>query len=584
MNRTRAGEPARHFAGRTIFRHVGARERTRATVAATAALLALTLLALTLVALPGTAAAQNPAAPVTPIPTDAFATAPDFEGSAAVPKPITGVPQPPRHPFMAPNGRSNLHDDAYQTDTYEVSGPLGDGAEISNFFARECASVTFDSQGRIVTICVGLDRPVLTLMNPTTLQVLAAMQLPPRSAASSSGNPFSDFSGGGYFYLDDQDRAVFATNDRHVLVVGITAAPAFSVVRDYSLTGHVADGDGIISVLPDWSNRLWFVTRTGTVGVISPNGSVKTRKLGEGISNSIAVDETGGVYVVTDRALYRFDADKGGEPGLTWRQPYPNSGVRKPGQSDAGSGTTPTLMGKRWVTITDNADPMNIQVYERGKQLGPSKAQRKKALKKARSKKARKKLKRRWRNLRREVCSQSVFDKGKGSTDQSLIVAGRSIITENNYGYSSPTVTEFGGSTEPGLARVDVVPRKAKKAKKKKKGKGKRSASEAKKKRKKAKTKGFDCKTVWVSQERAPSVVPKLSLGNGLVYTYTKPPQANREDPWYLTALDYRTGATVYRRLAADGLGHNNNFAPVTLGPDGTAYVGVLGGIVRFAP
>jgi hypothetical protein len=28
------------------------------------------------------------------------------------------------------------------------------------------------------------------------------------------------------------------------------------------------------------------------------------------------------------------------------------------------------------------------------------------------------------------------------------------------------------------------------------------------------------------------------------------------------------------------GLGYNNNYAPITLGPDGTAYVGVLGGIL----
>ncbi len=51
---------------------------------------------------------------------------------------------------------------------------------------------------------------------------------------------------------------------------------------------------------------------------------------------------------------------------------------------------------------------------------------------------------------------------------------------------------------------------------------------------------------------------------------------------WYLTALDFRTGRTVYRRLAGTGFAFNNNYAPVTLGPDGTAYVGVLGGVVAL--
>ena len=93
---------------------------------------------------------------------------------------------------------------------------------------------------------------------------------------------------------------------------------------------------------------------------------------------------------------------------------------------------------------------------------------------------------------------------------------------------------------------------------------------------------GTGCRSVWRSQERAPTVVPKLSAANGIVYTYTKDPQAAdpAADAWYLTALDFRTGETLFKRLGGEGLGHNNNYAPVTLGPDGTAYVGVLGGLV----
>jgi outer membrane protein assembly factor BamB len=93
------------------------------------------------------------------------------------------------------------------------------------------------------------------------------------------------------------------------------------------------------------------------------------------------------------------------------------------------------------------------------------------------------------------------------------------------------------------------------------------------------------CRLVWTnSSERAPSVVAKVSLGNGLLYTYTKDPAPKAtDDPWYLTALDVRTGATVFKVLAGTGLGFNNNYAPVSIGPDGAAYVGVLGGLVRFA-
>jgi hypothetical protein len=78
----------------------------------------------------------------------------------------------------------------------------------------------------------------------------------------------------------------------------------------------------------------------------------------------------------------------------------------------------------------------------------------------------------------------------------------------------------------------------------------------------------------------APTVVPKLSLANGLVYAYTKTTQAT--DPWYWTALDFRTGAVVWRSLAGAGIGFNNNYAGITLGPTGTAYLGTLGGIIAM--
>jgi hypothetical protein len=189
-------------------------------------------------------------------------------------------------------------------------------------------------------------------------------------------------------------------------------------------------------------------------------------------------------------------------------------------------------MGSGWVAITDNADPMDVQVYKRGASVTGS----------------------------RLVCSQPVFPQGAGSTDQSLIGTDRSLIAENNYGYSVAS-TMNGGVTAPGLTRIDVVKKKAKR------GKHRRRVR---------------CRTAWTSDERAPSVVPKLSLANGLVYTYTKPPRTDGLDAWYLTALDFRSGRTVYRRLAGTGFGFNNNYAPVTLGPDGTAYVGVLGGLVEL--
>src|SRR2546430_6618393 len=66
------------------------------------------------------------AAAATPIPQDPaqLAGLRVFSGRVATPHPVS-APRVPRHPFMAANGRSNVHNDAYQTDTYPWRGPLG---------------------------------------------------------------------------------------------------------------------------------------------------------------------------------------------------------------------------------------------------------------------------------------------------------------------------------------------------------------------------------------------------------------------------------------------------------------------------
>jgi len=455
------------------------------------------------------------AAPITEDPTSMPQA---FSGAPASPNPIP-APEPPRHPHMAPNGRSNLHDDTWQTDAYRTTGPLGKGIQRSSFmYTADCASITFDSQGRLVAVCVGLDRPTLRMLDPQTLDTLASLPLPLRQLKPGS-SPFQSFGGGGYFYLDDRDRAVVPTPDHHLYVVSETAGPGFAMDEDIDLTSAVPADQSIISALPDWSGRVWFVTDGGVVGTVD----LATKRIGllntkEPIGNSFATGEDGDAYIVSDGAMYRFTAGPDGTPRAVWRTPYANVGVVKPGQTEKGSGTTPTLMPGGLVAITDNADPMDVVVMRRSD--GGI------------------------------VCTQPVFDKGTSDSDQSLIGVNRSMIVENNYGYTGPAVTEQGGTTAPGLARVDL------------------DASGG-------------CHVVWVSKEIAPTVVPKLSLANGLVYTYTKP-AGDKADPWYLTALDFQTGKTVFKQLAGAGLGFNNNYAPVTLAPDGTLFIGTLGGIVSL--
>jgi hypothetical protein len=192
---------------------------------------------------------------------------------------------------------------------------------------------------------------------------------------------------------------------------------------------------------------------------------------------------------------------------------------------NAGSGTTPTIMDNGYVAITDNADPMDIVVYRTAKNL---------------------------HGLKRKVCVQPVFGVGGSATENSLLTAGRSLIVENNYGYQDPFGPNTGAVTEPGFARVDLN------------------------------KKGDNCKLVWTNTDaRAPTVVPKLSTKTGLIYAYTRPPDPLAQG-YYWTTIDWHTGQTVWSRYAGSGLLFNNNYAGLAIGPTGTAYLGVVGGVISL--
>jgi hypothetical protein len=436
-------------------------------------------------------------------------------------------PRAPQNPHLAPDPSSNIHNDTWMTDAYAGPGPSGPDlqTQLGALPPSLCGSLTFDSHGRIITICPSsVAPPALRMIDPHTLQVLGEMALP--DAPAPPGTPiFQNFAGGGYFFLDDRDQVWTATKTNRLWVLAAGAGTTFAKVADYDLTAVVGPDDRIISALPDFRGRIWFVTkRSGTVGVLDPaTGRIRVLRLGETVDNSFAVGRRA-VYVVSDRRMYRLSAGRDDRPRVDWKATYRNSGIVKPSQVGAGSGTTPTIMVGGLVAITDNADPMNVVVYRTAKRLR--------------------------RAQRRVVCEVPVFARGASATENALIGSGRTLIAENNYGYRDPFGPLAGTITETGFARVDVDRRHT------------------------------GCRLTWTNTtERAPSVVPKLSTATGLVYTYVQEPDGMGGQRWSWVGLDSRTGATAFKQFAGTGLEANNNYAGIALGPDGTAYLGTIGGV-----
>ena len=231
--------------------------------------------------------------------------------------------------------------------------------------------------------------------------------------------------------------------------------------------------------------------------------------------------------------MYRFDVKRDGTPYYSWRTVYDRGTTTKPGAINQGSGTTPSLLDvpcsdgsiRKLVGITDNADDrVNLVVYDR--------------------------------ITGEAIVTEPLFESGHSVSENSLIAHGRSFIVENNYSDTGAGFLEGNPTSYPGITRFDM---------------------------------NEDCtggKVVWESDEAAATVVPKLSAGNGLVYVYTR--VQNEDIPektvaWYFTAIDFETGETVYKVLTGTGRNWNNSYGPITIGPNGTAYVGVFNGLVSIS-
>ena len=120
------------------------------------------------------------AIPPTPIPDGAPATA--FIGAPGKGTKVKAT-KVPQHPFMSKNATSNIHNDAFMTDTYAKKGPIGQNMQRVSYFTGggPCASITFDKKGRIIAACIVPANPQLKLFDPKTLNTLASMPLPPPS-------------------------------------------------------------------------------------------------------------------------------------------------------------------------------------------------------------------------------------------------------------------------------------------------------------------------------------------------------------------------------------------------------------------
>jgi hypothetical protein len=323
----------------------------------------------------------------------------------------------------------------------------------------------------------------------------------------------------------------------------------------------------------------------GEVPVVSTNQNCATADAAdlEIVSNSIAVDEAGGIYLLTSAAMYRFNWD-GSTLSMAWRAAYDSAeDVPSPIRLGPGSGSTPSLMGTKadddhFVVITDGQALMNLVLFWRDdvpddwEPIAPGKDPR--------------------------IACEIPVDFGTGATEaiseQSVAVRGFSAVVVNDL-LTNPTINPpsmsplaaaaqnlvsalEGGIPEKapfGLERIDWDPVTR------------------------------TCSTVWANSEiSVPNGIPSISEASGLVYG-----AGQRDGQWGLEGLDFATGESRVWVEAGPGTCPQDNqgllpllpgvgdvleqvpdscensvYAATTVGPDGMVYQGTLNGMTRYVP
>ena len=466
--------------------------------------------------------------------------------------PPTGEPQ---NPNLALNHTSTMHGGGWESDVHPSAGIFSSDIEIisrraGGKAARQCATFTFLPSGHPLILCGGLTSFRLQVLDPDTLELEAFFDLPMRPSAfeatvkRDTNIIFSDTSGGAYFYLDNENRAVLADSKqriRRIAPIQDGTKWTFKEIDSWDMTDYVPNDcyhynnlrpseecDAITTVMPDFSGLIWWVTRNGRVGSLDPNtGNVKTIKLeGEEIQNSFALDGQA-AYIASDHAMYRLHLD-GGTPVQDWRIPYDRGTGRKIGSINQGTGTSPTILGGgKYVTWTDNADDKIAIIVARTGDLEESQ--------------------------NRQICRVPVFQSGASATDNSMIGYDRTIILENNHGYTNSQIQKDYGAVTGGVVRVDVREDES------------------------------GCDIIWESDLKVPSVVPKLSLASGIAYFYSFDLLENGDRLWALVGLDFETGKEVVRIPTGTGEAFNNNWASIAISPNDETYIGTRKGLVKIS-
>jgi hypothetical protein len=542
------------------------------------------ILLITLAAVPAvlspvaSAAAVPPVAPVPPA--EAVSRLAPVAGPASdcrAPIPTDGA-DPACNPHSADSPWPGNHRNSYAQASSPFAGPTGPAERVNvdhDGFASAPIVLSFSPEysdgGRVIwASTVGLTNEILKI-DPDTVTVIDKY-IPQVEEGSGPGTN----SVSGAYNLVDADNRLHVGQATALEVYG-DAVPGerdstIALLRRFELpAGALCGEDRLVGITMTYDGNVAFATENGVIGVVprqpermttehlrtfsingqdcsgGPDGEVET------VSNSIAADEKGGLYVVTSHAMYRIDW-KGNRLSQGWRSGYAGAGGSGGGRLGAGSGSTPTLMGTapqddRFVVITDGQELMHLVLMWRDE------------------------VPTGWQPVRegadpRIACEIPVTfgdeSADRSLSEQSVLVRGHSAVVVNNLQQLDPVIGQLPPQVAPYSQLVSGLPGNAP------------TGIERFDWDRETKT----CDVAWSNPDVAiPNGIPTMSAATSMIYGI-----GSRDGVWTLEGLDWDSGE-VALTVETTGFPTSNSFyAATTIGPDGTVWTGNFGGVTRFQP
>ena len=448
--------------------------------------------------------------------------------------------EPPCNPSLARSQWAITHSSSYQQGSSSNPGPKAGQSFLAEHIDLPNVSITFSfsepyNDGGIAVwgaplsregVVVKLDHQAFELIDIYNPQI--EEENPPESSLSITG-AYNALDREGHFIIGRQRAVeVFADSvpgDRFSEIV---------LLKQFHLPDEAfcGEGDILVGFNLTYDDHIAFVTQNGMVGVLPrqiehmTDGNLITYSINKGnctddsserISNNIAVDENGGIYVVTSQQMYKFNWD-GSSISNDWQTPYQATGNTSAIHLGAGSGATPSLMGNpedrdRFVVITDGQELMHLVLFWRDEIPAD------------------------WKPLadginRRIACQIPVTFGHQGSqrsfSEQSVLVRGYASVMVNNLIQKEPFIWRWlpkflmnafaameGADPDNapyGIERIDWDPVTR------------------------------SCDVVWANTEISiPNAVPTMSQATGLFYAI-----GQRHGTWGLEAIDFKTGESVF--------------------------------------